>query len=60
MKILEAIFFGNKEIMKILEDKGIQKNNLTYIETALLSYRNNIAKELFYELKKQNDENEYY
>ena len=27
-----AIFFGNKEIMKILEDKGIQKNNFTYIE----------------------------
>ena len=42
-----AIFFGNKEIMKILEDKGIEKGeNQSHIEAAILSYRNFIAKEI--------------
>ena len=36
-----AIFFGNKEMIKILEEKGIEKGeNPTHIEAAILSYRN--------------------
>ena len=42
-----AIYFGKKEIIKILEDKGIEKGkNPTHIEAAILSYRNMIAKEI--------------
>ena len=42
-----AIYFGNKEIMKILEEKGIQKGNHSeHLEAAILSYRNSIAKEI--------------
>ena len=36
-----AIYFGNKEIIKILEDKGFEKEkNPRYMEAAILSYRN--------------------
>ena len=36
-----AIYFGNKEIIKILEEKGIEKGKKpTHIEAAILSYRN--------------------
>ena len=42
-----AIFFGNKEIVQILEYRGIEKGkNPTHIEAALLSYRNIIVKEI--------------
>ena len=51
-----AIFFGNKEIMKILEEKGIEKGkNPTHTEAAILSYRNMIAKEIIEDLN-ENDE----
>ena len=34
-----AIFFGNKKIMKILEERGIERGeNPTHIEAAILSY----------------------
>ena len=36
-----AIYFGNKEIMKILEEKGIEKGKKSsHIEAAILSYKN--------------------
>ena len=42
-----AIYFGNKKIIKILEEKGIEKGkNSAHIKAALLSYRNMIAKEI--------------
>ena len=42
-----AIFYGNKEIIKILEDKGFEKgNHIAHIEAAILSYRNYIAEEI--------------
>ena len=42
-----AIFFGNKEIVQILENRGIEKGkNPIHIEAAILSYRNVIAKEI--------------
>ena len=49
-----AIYFGNKEIIKILEEKGIEKGkNPTHIEAAILSYRNMIAKEIIGNLNEQ-------
>ena len=42
-----AIYFENKVIIKILEDKGIEKViNQRNIEAAILSYRNLIAEEI--------------
>ena len=42
-----AIYFGNKEIIKILEQKGIKKGKKpAHIEAASLSYRNLIVKEI--------------
>ena len=53
-----AIYFGNKEIMKILEDKGIEKGkNLQHIEAAILSYRNTIAEEIINEIFEKNESN---
>ena len=47
-----AIYFGNMEIIKILEQRGIEKgNNPTHLEAAILSYRNIIAEELIQEMK---------
>ena len=53
-----AIYFGNKEIIKILETKGIEKlKNSKYIEAAILSYRNHIVEELLEEINKKKDKN---
>ena len=52
-----AIYFGNKEIIKILEEKGIEKGkNATHIEAAILSYRNIIAKEIIEDLNEDNEQ----
>ena len=52
-----AIYFGNKEIIKILEEKGIEKGkNPAHIEAAILSYRNIIAKEIFENLNENNEQ----
>ena len=52
-----AIFFGNKEIIKILEEKGIGKGkNPTHIEAAILSYRNVIIKEIIEDLNENNEQ----
>ena len=50
-----AIFLGNKEIIKILDEKGIEKGkNSTHIEAAILSYRNLIAKEMIEDMNENN------
>ena len=55
-----AIFFGNKEIIKILEEKGIEKGkNPTHIEAAILSYWNLIAKEIIADLNDKNGQIQY-
>ena len=52
-----AIYFGNKEIIKILEEKGIEKGkNGTHIEAAILSYRNQIAKEIIEGLEENHEQ----
>ena len=52
-----SIFFGNKEIIKILEEKGIEKGkNGTHIMAAILSYRNIIAKEIIEDLNENNEQ----
>ena len=52
-----AIYFGNKEIIKILEEKGIEKGKKTaHIEAAILSYRNLIAKEIIEDLNENNEQ----
>ena len=52
-----AIYFGNKEIIKILEEKGIEKGKrAVHIEAALLSYRNLIAKEIIEDLNENNEQ----
>ena len=52
-----AIYFGNKEIIKILEEKGIEKGkNATHIEAAILSYRNLIAKEIIEDLNENKEQ----
>ena len=49
-----AIYFGNKKIIKILEEKGIEIGKKTaHIEEAILSYRNIIAKEIIEDLNEQ-------
>ena len=50
-----AIYFGNNEIIKILEGKGIEKGeNPIYIEAAILSFRNTIAKEILDTIREEN------
>ena len=52
-----AIYFGNKEIIKILEEKGIKKGKIpAHIEAAILSYRNEITKEIMQEMNEKNKE----
>ena len=52
-----AIYFGNKEIIKILEEKGIEKGkNSTHIEAAILSYRNLIAQKIIENLNENNEQ----
>ena len=42
-----AIYFGDIDIIKLLEEKGFKKGiNLSHIEAAILSYRNSIVKEI--------------
>ena len=46
-----AIYFGNMEIIKILESRGIKKGtNPVHIEAAIFSYRNKIAEEILNEM----------
>ena len=52
-----AIYLGNKRIIKILEEKGIEKGkNPTHIEAAILSYRNIITKEIIESLNQNNEQ----
>ena len=52
-----AIYFGSKEIVKILELKGIEKGkNPVHIETAILSYRNMIVKRIINDLSENNEQ----
>ena len=52
-----AIYFGNKEIIKILESRGIEKRRLPdHIEAAILSYRNESVKEYLDEMIEKNEE----
>ena len=52
-----AIYFGQIEMMTILEDKGIEKGkNPAHLEAAILSYRNEICKDMIGELD-ENKEN---
>ena len=49
-----TIYFGNKEIIKILEEKGFEKGkNQAHLEAAILSYRNKIAKEILEEMNEK-------
>ena len=51
-----AIYYGDVEIMKILEDKGFEKGNkLSHIETAVLSFRKPLVKEIINKFE-ENDE----
>ena len=53
-----AIYQGEDEIMKILEENGIEKvNNPIYLEAAILSYRNKIAKEIIFKMKENEEMN---
>ena len=55
--IATAIYFGNKEIIKILEEKGNEKGkNATHIEAAILSYRNIIVKEIIEDLNENKEQ----
>ena len=50
-----AIYFGKKEIVKILEDKDFEiGKNPVHIEAAILSYRNIIAKDIIDEMIDKN------
>ena len=51
-----AIFYGRVEIIKILEDNGIEKGmNPNCIEAAYLSFRNSIAKEIMRQIKEKDE-----
>ena len=50
-----AIYLGDKQVMKILEDKEIIKGeNPAHLEAAILSYRNSIAKEIIENINNSN------
>ena len=52
-----AIYYGNVEIIKILEESGIEKGeNPAHIEAAILSYRNQIAKAIINQMKEKNEQ----
>ena len=52
-----AIYFGNKDIIGILDDRKIEKGkSQTHIEAAILSYRNIIAKGIIEDLNENNDQ----
>ena len=51
-----AIYFGCKDIIKILEEKCFEKGNIpSHIEAATLSYRNEILNEMLTEMNKTNE-----
>ena len=51
-----AIYYGEVEIAKILEEKGIEKGDkAAHIEAAILSYRNAIVKEIINHMKEKNE-----
>ena len=51
-----AIYYGEMEIIKILEENGIEKGSLSaHFEAAILSYRNGIAKEIINQMKGKNE-----
>ena len=52
-----AIYFGNKEIIKLLEKRVIEEGkNPAYIEAAILSFRNKIAKEMINNLNENKEQ----
>ena len=51
-----AIYLGKKEIIKILEDKEVEKGNIAHIEAAIFSYRNVIVEEILEEMNEKNDD----
>ena len=51
-----AIYMGNKEIIKILEDKGTKP---IYLEAAILSYNNLIVEEILEELNNNNEKENF-
>ena len=54
-----AIYLGNKEIIKILEEKGIKiGKNPAHLEAAILSYRNLFAEKILGELNESNQKSE--
>ena len=53
-----AIYSGNMEIVKILEEEGFEKeNNFSHLEAAILSYRNKIVKEIINQIKEKSEKN---
>ena len=49
-----AIFYGRVELIKILEENGIEKGeNANHIETAILSFRNPVAKHIIEQIKEK-------
>ena len=52
-----AIYFGNIEIVKILEEKGIKKGkNESHIKAAILSFRSSIMKSIIEERENNHDD----
>ena len=52
-----AIYYGNVVIMKILEEKEIEKgDDISHLEAAILSYRNHIAKQIITTIQEKNGE----
>ena len=55
-----AIYFGNNEIIKILENRRAEnRQNLTYIEAAILSYRNANVTKILDELQNSDEFKNY-
>ena len=53
-----AIYFCNREIIKILEFRGIEKGkNPGHIEAAILSYQNELVEEILDTINEENKEN---
>ena len=51
-----AIYFGKKDVIKILEDKEMEKGKkLAHIVAAILSYRNEVVDEIFDALNEENN-----
>ena len=51
-----AIYYGNKEIVKILEEKEFEKGkNPSHIEAAILSFRNTMVDEILEKIEEEKD-----